>query len=161
MAVGSRWPESGRLLLSELGRYPGRICLIAGDNEASVATAIATLVGTPVVQAGRFLLSSTPPKSSEAVVDRLVGSGPVIIDLDLLFWQPWLHLNPLAVLRLVSRRRPGTVAAWPGTITADRIAYSSPGRRDWYEATFDDAIVLRPETAAFPDDTPFRIERIP
>jgi hypothetical protein len=159
--AGPCWPESGRLLISELSRFPGRICLIAGDSGGSVAAAIASLVGIPAVEAGRFLLSGTPPQSPEAVVDRLVQSGPVIVDLDLLFWQPWLHLNPLAVLRMVSRRRPGTVVAWPGTITADRTWYSSPGRRDWYEATIDDAIVLRPETVAFPDDTPFRIARIP
>jgi hypothetical protein len=111
-------------------------------------------------RAGTALFTPTLPISSGEVIDRLVASGSVVIDIDLLFWRFWLSLDPLSVLRVVAHRRPGNVVSWPGMISGGRASYSGPARRDWYEATFDNA-VLRPKPTSFPDDPPYRIERIP
>ncbi|HVD03900.1 MAG TPA: hypothetical protein VNF75_07180 [Candidatus Dormibacteraeota bacterium] len=155
------WPECGKELLAELDRTPGRVALAVDDTSGIVAEAFAGLWQTIAYRAGTSLLAPQAPTSPEELVDRLVAAGPVIVDLDILFWKPWLALDPLGVIRAVSRRRSATLFAWPGTIDNARAAYSSPGRRDWFEATLTDAVVLRPAPTQFPDEPPYRIERYP
>jgi len=155
----SPWPGCGDQLLVELKRVPGRLALVADDPHGQVTTAFAGRLGVPLHRAGAGLLSPSPPRHPDQVVDRLAAAGPVVADLDLLFWKPWLALDPLGVLRAVSRRRPGTLFDWPGTISGDRATYSAPGRRDFFEATLTDAVVLRPQPTNFPDEPPYRIER--
>jgi hypothetical protein len=154
------WPECGDALLGELRLAPGRLALVVDDDDGTVARAFANLQRCTVHQAG-MSMSADPPRTVAEVIDRLVGSGPVIIDLDLLFWKPWLALDPLGVLRAVSRRRPATLFQWPGIITDGHATYSTRGRRDWYQASLSDAVVLRPAGVLFPDDVPYRIERYP
>ncbi|MHB8290761.1 MAG: hypothetical protein ACYDEY_16370 [Acidimicrobiales bacterium] len=133
--------------------------MVVDDPHGQVTTAFAEGLGASVHRAGAGLLSPSPPTHPDQVVDRLAAAGPVIADLNLLFWKPWLALDPLGVLRAVSRRRPGTLFDWPGAISGDRATYSTPGRRDFFEATLTDAVVLRPQPTNFPDDLPYRIER--
>lgn len=154
------WPECGEVLLGELRRAPGRLALVVDDDDNAVARAFAQLQRCTVHRAG-LSLSADPPRTAAEVIDRLAGSGPVIVDLDLLFWKPWLTLDPLGVLRAVSRRRPATLFQWPGSITDGHATYSTRGRRDWYEASLSDAVVLRPAGVRFPDEVPYRIERYP
>lgn len=146
-------------MLAELKRAPGRLALVADDANGQVTTAFAEMLGVAAHRAGTGLLGSTLPTAPDQVVDRLAAAGPVIVDLDLLFWRPWLELDPLGVLRAISRRRPGTLFDWPGTISGDRASYSAPGRRDFFEATLTDAVILRPQPTGFPDEPPYRIER--
>ncbi len=153
------WPQCGEELLTELRRAPGRLALVVDDRGGSVAKAFAKLQLTAVCHAGVRLLSPEPPTSSVEVIDRLAAAEVVIVDLDLLFWRPWLALDPIGVLRAVSRRRPATLFAWPGTITGNHTTYSSPGRRDWFDASLSDAVVLRPTAATFPDEPPYSLER--
>ena len=156
----TRWPECGESLLSELRRVPGRLALIVDDRDSSVARAFSQLQAVTVHHAGASL-SAGPPKTPAEVIDRLAAAGPVVADLDLLFWKPWLALDPLGVLRAVCRRRPAILFQWPGTVSGTHATYSTPGRRDWYEATLSDAVVLRPSVALFPDESPYCIERYP
>jgi hypothetical protein len=153
------WPETGDLLLSELAKAPGRLALAVDDPEGVVLGAFAARLSVSIYHAGRSLLDGEPPTSDQHVISRLVTADPVIDDLDLLFWRPWLNLDPIGVLRTVARRRPGVLFAWPGTIERDQLAYSTPGRRDWYETKLTDAVVLRPIPTVFPDEAPYTAER--
>lgn len=147
--------------MAELARAPGRLALVVDDTASKVVDAFAAFQDLVTYRAGAKLLSPEPPVNADEVVSRLAAAGPVVADLDILFWRPWLALDPLGVLRAVSRRRPATLFAWPGTITSTRAIYSSPGRRDWFEATLSDVVVLRAVSTLFPDEPPYRIERCP
>ncbi len=153
------WPACGRELIAELQRAPGRLGLVVGDSEGTILAALAGLAHSAVFRAGIGLLEQDPPVTADEVVERLTSAGAMIADLDLLFWGPWLSLDPLALLRGVSRRHPGTVFAWPGSVTHGMATYSRPGRRDWLETALSDAVVLRPYPTMFPDEPPYRIER--
>jgi hypothetical protein len=156
----TRWPGCGEALLTELRHAPGRLALIVDDGDSPVGRAFAELQDGAVHHAGSSL-SADPPETPTEVIDRLVVAGPVIVDLDLLFWKPWLALDPIGVFRAVSRRRPAILFQWPGTIAGAHATYSHPGRPDWFEAILSDAVVLRPASALFPDEPPYRIERFP
>lgn len=153
------WPESGKLLLSELAKSSGRLALTVDDPEGQVTAAFASELGVDVWHAGTRLLDTRPPETDSEAIDRLAAAGPVVDDLDLLFWQPWLRLDPLGVLRSVVRRRPGVLFAWPGELVDGVISYSRPGRRDWFEARLSDTVVLRPVPTVFPDERPYETER--
>ena len=153
------WPACGRELMAELSHAPGRLALVAEDSDGTLLAAMAGLRQSDVFRAGVGLLEHDPPKTGDEVIERLMTVAPVIADLDLFFWKPWLPLDPIALLRVVSRRRPGAIFAWPGSVAAGLATYSRPGRRDWFEAPLTDAVVLRPLQTRFPDEPPYRIER--
>jgi hypothetical protein len=155
----SIWPESAGLLLAEISRTPGRLALAVDDRDRIVTGALALYLGANVWHAGSRLLDDGVPQDDRDITTRLTLAGPVIDDLDLLFWRPWLDLDPLALMRTVARLRPGVVFTWPGTIEQDQAIYSSPGRRDYYQGRLSDAVVLRPVVTVFPDEQPYRIER--
>ena len=146
-------------LLSELRRTPSRLALVVGDPSGHVAGALAERFCMTITHADICLLEPKPVMSHQEVVDRLAAVGGLITDLDIVFWRPWLRLDPLGVMRAVTRRRPGAIFWWPGNVHGGRATYSEPGRRDHYEASLNDAIVLHPMPIQFPDDPPYRLER--
>lgn len=96
---------------------------------------LAERTGWRMLPAGRTLagiLAARPPAwRSAAAGTALDGAlagllpGPVLCtDLPLLF-EPALALDPLALLRQWSRRLP-LVAAWPGALTTQGLAYAVP-----------------------------------
>lgn len=155
----SLWPDCANQLLSELKARPGRLALVVDDSYGQIMESFAGLLGIDVTRAGTRLLSQSPPATPDQVIEQLVTGSYLVADLDLLFWKPWLALDPLGILRTISRRRPGTVFHWPGTLRGNRATYSTPGRRDFFEATLIDAVVLFPQPVVFPDNPPYRIER--
>jgi hypothetical protein len=155
----SSWPSAGERVLDELRTYPGRLGLISNDDAASAATrAFALLLGSEPLNVSRAIVQESIPSTPEEVAQR-VATGRVLIALDVLFWRPWLHLDPLRLLRSLSRNCPPVLAVWPGAILGSQITYSATGRRDFYEATLEDALVLRPRAVTYPDEVPYELER--
>lgn len=153
------WPDRAEELIRELRQAPARLALVVDDPIGQIMAAYAEWLHAPVSHADSCLLMPTPAASPDDVMERLAAAGNLITDLDILFWRPWLGLDPLGVLRAVSRRHPGTIFAWPGVVHGGRVSYSTPGRPDFYEAILVDAVILRPQPTTFPDDPPYRIER--
>jgi hypothetical protein len=146
-------------MLGELRTYPGRLGLIV-ENDAVSATvrAFADLLGSAPVNVSRAIVQEPVPSTAQEVVER-VGAARVLVALDVLFWLPWLHVDPLRLLRSLSRQHPPVLAVWPGTISGAQVSYSAAGRRDFYTATLEDALVLRPKRVAYPDEIPYELER--
>lgn len=153
----TEWPKGGSAVLSELRATPDRIALATTDE---LILDLADLdSGADVVDVGRALLEPALPEDAGQVLARLRG-GRFFVNLDVLFWRPWLALSPVDVLRQLGRaNRQGVVARWPGGVSRCRATYSEPGRPDWCEERLADVLILRPCARQFPDQMPFEIER--
>jgi hypothetical protein len=153
------WPAAGKALLGELRAYPGRLALIA-DNQASHATvhAFAGLMGSSPMNVGQMVLVEPVPASVDEIIERLA-SAQILVALDVLFWRPWLALDPLRLLRMLARRSPPVMALWPGDISGSSLTYSAAGRPDFFAAALEDALVLRPTEVGYPDEVPYELER--
>ncbi|SRR6266545_4183048 len=153
------WPEAGTELTRELCAHRGRLCLIERSEDTRTVTAtLASLLGCEPLRVGLVLTEDAPPRSAGAVRDRLAGRR-LLIDLDVLFWRPWLALDPLALLRDLARREPPVIVEWPGRLVHARAVYSEVGRADHFEGALDDAVVLRPRMVTFPDEVPYKLKR--
>lgn len=151
------WPDAGYELVRELETHRGRLALVEQTPETGrVVSAFSELLGSPV-NVG-LVVTEEPLVTADEVVDRLVGA-PLLVALDVLFWRPWLPLDPLKVLRRLARQRPPIVAVWPGSLTGHSLAYSASGRPDFFEAELEDVVVLRPIAVTFPDQVPYEEER--
>jgi hypothetical protein len=153
------WPAVGKALIREFGSVTGRCGLVVGASKRAVTQQLAQLDGTVAVSVGQALTSGAEPTSPEQVRGILEASR-YLIDLDVLFWRPWLHLDPMLLLRSLARSA-SRVAAWPGEIEAGTAYYSEPGRRDYFAITVRDIVILRSRPTYYPDEPPFEIERIP
>jgi len=152
------WPRAGEDLLRELVAHPGRVALVAAEpGQYDCLVALANLVGEEVLSVGRALTDGSLPEDSDAI-ERAMSGSTAVADLDILFWRPWLKIEPIRLLTRLARRR-AVVAAWPGVITEHGVTYSQIGRPDRYEAPLADALVLHPKPMFFPDQTPFDLER--
>jgi hypothetical protein len=90
----------------------------------------------------------------------MLDASRYLVDLDVLFWRPWLQLDPLLLLRSLARSA-SRVAAWPGEIEGGTALYSERGRQDYFSAVVRDIVILRSRPVYYPDEPPFEIERIP
>ena len=155
----SSWPAAGARILDELRTYPGRLGLIL-ENDASsdVVGTFAELLASEPMNVSRAVVQEPVPSTLEEVLER-VAAARLLVALDVLFWRPWLHLDPLRLLRSLSRQRPPVLAVWPAAISGSQVTYSAAGRRDFYAATLEDALVLRPKAVAYPDEVPYELER--
>jgi hypothetical protein len=156
--VDTTWPEAGLDLIDELART-GRVGLIVG-SPGEVQVLIRRLrddLGLTTISLGQALCDRTGPPSIGDIEAALDGAG-VLDDIDLLF-APALHVDVLSFLVMRSRRMP-TIAVWPGEIVDRRARYSVPPRPDHQEAALTGAVILRPTQTRFPDEVPFKIERI-
>jgi hypothetical protein len=156
---GDARPSVGALL-AELARAPGRLCLTVGDQAMSrqLLQRLASEQAAVAVSIGRLLTESEARPRFDHLED-LIGDASFLIDLDILFW-PDVRSNPLQLLRSLSRKTPRFVQ-WPGALVGKRLTYSEPGRRDFFDATIDDAVIMRPQRVQFPDEIPYEVERIP
>jgi hypothetical protein len=151
------WPREGAALWAELAAVPGRLALVVGGNEPAVK--LAEVAGETPCRVGQLLTDEpSPPDWSE--VSRLLQGWRVLLDLEILF-DPALQVDALQLLRSLARAQRGVIAVWPGSVISRRATYSELGRFDRYVSDLSDSLVLRPRQAAFPDETPFTIERIP
>lgn len=114
--------------------------------------------GAEALSVGRLLTASEGPGEFDNL-EELIGDASFLIDLDILFW-PDVQSNPLQLLRALSRRAP-RFAQWPGALVGKRLTYSERGRKDFFDAAIEDAVIMRPKVVRFPDEVPFEVERIP
>ena len=127
------------------------------NAELMVALALAEAGRASLVRLGAWLTENAEgPK--DAGTWHPESDRAVLVDLDVLFW-PDLGVDPVALLRLYSKRHP-VVAAWPGTIARGIARYSEPGRVDHFSRKLEDALILRARSTAYPDEVPYEIERI-
>lgn len=153
------WPAVGEALVRELAASPGRLALTVGNSSESTIAAFAQLMGCEPVSVGRKVTGGDPPPTVDALLATLSGAQ-LLVDLEVLFWQPWLRLNPVSLLRTLARRGMPIVSQWPGTAVGRTVGYSTPGRRDYYSAMLEDAVLLRHRDRVFPDEAPYTVERI-
>lgn len=155
-----QWPRAGRALLAELAAARGLIALLAVDTLSDADWLVGRLrndLHLTVAQLGQALADREEPPTAQEI-SQACGDATVISDIDLLFW-PALPTGALAFLTARARRVP-TIAVWPGKIADGRATYSALGRPDYTDVALRNVAVLRPRATKFPDELPFRIERI-
>jgi hypothetical protein len=153
------WPDAGVELICELRAHRGRLFLLErAAGSCSVVAAFASLLDCEPCRVGLLLTEDSSPRSTGAVRDQLAGHR-LLVDLDVLFWHLRLELDPLALIRDLSRRDPPVIVEWPGRLSDGRATYSQVGRPDHFEGVLEDAVVLRPRAVAFPDEIPYELER--
>lgn len=145
-------------LRDSLAARPGSLLLLAGRGADQLAIDLAGAWATKVVSVGQLAAGMLDHRRT-VDVSRLVSNGSVFTDLDVLFWEPALHLEVLTLLRQTAKRRP-VAFVWPGSITRAIARYSEPGRRDFYESNLRDAFVIRPKPDAYPGETPYTMETV-
>jgi hypothetical protein len=153
------WPAAAISLFDELAAKPGRICLLTGEGNATftVASALADAGEASLTRFGAWFTEGTEgPKIPETWQPER--ERAILLDLDVLFW-PALTVDPVALLRLYSKRHP-IVAVWPGDIPEGVARYSEPGRPDHFSRKLEDALILRARSTAYPDEVPYEIERV-
>lgn len=140
---------------------PESVALIAGEraNGLAVLQELARALGVDPVSITEVGLSPTQIQSSEVLLERLDGHQ-LLFDLEALCWTPWFKLDVLRFLRLHARAG-GVVALWPGRITGRVATFSAPSRTDHQRLALTGLSVLHPVATSFPDEVPFKIERIP
>jgi hypothetical protein len=153
------WPRFALDLAQELRASPGRIALLVGGGSRGLLDDISAATSMDIVAVSRRVLQDPVPQTADELLNRLLGSH-LLTDIEPLFWQPWLALDPVGVLRRLARRDGPVIAEWPGRIVGRRGSYSGPGRADFYDAELTDVLVLRLQLRSFPDDLPFTVERV-
>ena len=155
-----QWPRAGRELLAELAAARGRVALLAADTVSDAEWLVGRLrddLHLTAAQLGQALADRKEPPTTEGI-SQACGGATLISDIDLLFW-PALPTSALPFLTARARRVP-TIAVWPGKIADGRAIYSALGRPDYTDIALRNVVVLRPRATSFPDEVPFRIERI-
>lgn len=153
-----RWPEAATALRDELAGRPGRLALVCGEGAGRTAERIAEALGASPTRVGGLLTTEETPPALHAVAE-LLSAATVLEDCEILF-DPEVGVDPLQLLRALARRAP-RIAVWPGRIASGRATYSERGRRDHYERSLSDTLVISPRHTAFPDEVPYTVERIP
>lgn len=155
----SRWPDDGERLVALLRANPGRIALVSGVDAdvQQLVSAFSDVLGADAMSVSR-VFSERLPQTPDAVNAALLGR-PLLADLDILFWKPWLSLDPVRILEQQARRSP-VVAVWPGMVIGGTATYSAPGRSDYYTSRLADAVVLRARARRYPDEVPYTTEWI-
>lgn len=153
------WIRDAAKSLEEVRRH-GTMSLICGERKASISLLSALGVAFSVVPTSitKLALDGTPVETESELMNRLEGH-PLLFDVESICWFPWLHLDPIRLLRHLARHQ-GIVAVWPGQIAGHMATFSVPGRRDYQTTEANGINLLQPITARFPDEIPFSIERI-
>ncbi len=156
----ARWPVAGQGVVAQLRAHPGRIALVVGENSdvTEALGAFADLLGVVPVHVSREFAHDLPETAAD-IITRL-SSRPVLVELDILFWKPWLPLDPIRILHQIARRGTPVIAAWPGKIGGTQMTYSEPGRVDYYSSSLPEGVVLRSRSRRYPDEVPYKAEWI-
>ena len=154
------WLDQAARGIDGLSR-PESVGLIDGDRADGLVVlhALGRVFGAAPVSITEVMLSRASCRRWDELAERLAGC-PLLFDLEVLCWSRGPALDLLRFLRLHARTH-GTVALWPGRITESVATFSAPGRRDYVRVALTDVTVLRPVRTRFPDEVPFKIERIP
>ena len=141
-------------LRRDLAARQGRLLLLVGSGTDRLASDLARSWDQPVTSIGQQLAALEPGARPDL---SAILTGSVFTDLDALFWSLTFNLEVLTLMRGVARRQPAAFA-WPGVVQSGVASYSAPGRRDHYEATLEDALVLRVRPDAYAGETPYTME---
>ena len=154
------WLNQGNREANGLSR-PGSVGLVAGNRADGLAVLheLGRVFGSVPVSLTEVALSEPSICRGEELTERLADC-PLLFDLETLCWNQGLGIDPLRFLRLHARKL-GVVAFWPGRITGSTATFSVPGRRDHQRVVLAKLSVVRPVPTRFPDEVPFRVERIP
>jgi hypothetical protein len=151
------WPGAAGRLVTELAASPGRLALVASAGVGQGLQPLSEALKIPVVSAGQLLTAGPEPPSRD-IVRAALGSAQLIDDAEVLF-APELNMDPLVLLREIARRHP-VVLLWPGKIQGVEATFSELGRHDFYQRRLRDAVILHPVDHVFPDQSPYRFERV-
>jgi hypothetical protein len=155
----SDWSRVGEGVWAELAQRLGRFALITGEGADEAGVGLARIRGVNVCRVGSTLAEKFDlPPAADDVALELAGQA-VLLDCQVLF-DPVLELNPLALLRSLSRANGPLVAHWPGTVVGTTALFGEEGRVGFFRQTVGDCLVLRPMPTFFEDETPFTIERL-
>lgn len=154
------WALSSASMLAGL-RRPDALTLILGDRQCScqLLRVLGQAMSVPPTSVTDVALAGTPAGSEQELLERLSGH-PLLFDVEVLCWAPWLRLDPVRLLRQHARRQ-GVVAVWPGQVRGRTVTFSAPGRRDYVNVAMSGFSAMQPVPARFPDQVPFTIERVP
>jgi hypothetical protein len=75
------------------------------------------------------LVPKARPREAPYIMDRLLEAeraDVILLDNVQILFTPMLSLDPLVLLRQLSRKH-SIVAAWPGAYESDRLVYTEPG----------------------------------
>jgi len=154
----SMWKATAAGMLAGMVR-PGTLSLIgAADRDSGVAllAELGCALGEVPRSVSKAVLGDEPCTSERDVIARL-DDHKLLYDLEALCWQPWLHIDPIRLLKQLARHK-AVVAIWPGSIDGRTVEFSIPGRRDHVRADATGINVLRPVRSQFPDEVPFILE---
>lgn len=146
-------------LAAELSASPGRFGLLV-DGGPGADEAIAELeqeLNTTRCSVGATLTTLSEPPSVQQI-EELLRLTPLLVDVEILFARE-LAVDPLALLRRLSRISGPRLALWPGSLAAGRARFSEIQRHDHYDRLVEDVLILRPLPRTFPDEPRFEIER--
>ncbi len=153
------WVQSVSSSLAEW-RRPGALTLICGSRPSSIQLlrSLGEAMALEPASVTEVALTEVPARTSHELLERLAGRR-LLFDLETICWSPWLHLDPMRLLREHARSQ-GVLAVWPGTVSARTATFSAPDRRDYVAVDVRGLSVLRTVPTRFPDEVPFVIERI-
>lgn len=161
MSREAQWPQAWPELLQELGAGRGQPALL--DRASGFSDQLVHLLakqGASVLSLGQMLVADREPGAAVELLAHRARDGALIVtDIDVLF-TPRSGLDPMSSIRRVAQSGP-VIVAWPGSITAGRLAYSRVGRFDYYDVAARDVVVLRHHSTSFPDEVPYTLERFP
>jgi hypothetical protein len=141
-------------------RRLGVVTLICGQRQSALELlrTLGEVTSVEPASVTEIAFGDVPATSTNEVLQRLAGRS-LLFDLETLCWSPWLHLDPVRLLREHARSQ-GVLAVWPGTVSGRTATFSAPDRRDYVTADVRGLSVLRAVPTRFPDEVPFVIERI-
>lgn len=154
----SPWHDTATSFWDELATPPGRLGLLVGDADQTVATDLAATIGTQPVSVGLRLASCdhTPGTSQ---IETLLRGAKVLVDVEVLL-DPVLRVAPLRLLRDLARLSGGVTAAWPGIAGSTRLSWGEPGQYGYFDEPVEDLLLLTcGRSSVFTDEPPFTITR--
>lgn len=153
------WPDAFDELVRELRTSRGRPALVdcASPHAAGALARLADRI--EAVSVGQVVARCEATPSVSKLLAGVPAQPTLLLDIDVLF-APALKVEVLALLRRVAQRTP-LIVAWPGQIGVTRLSYSLPGRLDHFDEPARDLLILRPVATEFPDEIPYRLERLP
>jgi len=129
------------------------LLILAGPHGRGKTTVLRTLAeqdGYPCLNLNlalsRALLDVLPSRLPTAIPDvlrELIGTSgePLLLDNIELLFAPSLRLDPLCLLRDLSRLRP-LVVAWPGLYRDGKLTYARPGHPEYRIYSHPDVSIL-------------------
>jgi hypothetical protein len=99
------WPVVGKALIRKFSSVTGRCGLVVGAGKQAVTQQLARFDGSVATPVGQVITSGPRVTSSEQV-RRMLNAGRYLGDLDVLFWRPWLELDPLRSFDQAVPRQP-------------------------------------------------------